>query len=208
MQRASKTTRTAMGTRQHHAFQPDLPAAAPPPPVDHAVMGTDSNDIRAANQFLARSRPAAPQGGAGGHSYGLQLHREPKHKSEHNILTVKTESEETQDKTAMIKDETAKIKAEASAEAKRKRAQADLINAQAQKLQAQNTNVAFTKMIQMMKLQQHQEEQEAQQQQQQEKQTMKMMKFMDGMMKKWGAEEMEGKKHKASSLQQEFSSFL
>merc|ERR1712216_402447 len=118
--------------------------------------------------------------------YGLQLHREPKHKSEHNILTVKTESEETQDKTAMMKAETAKIKAEASAEAKRKRAHADLINAQAQKLQAQNTNVAFTKMIQMMKLQQHQEEQEAQQQQQQEKQTMKMMKFMDGMMKRWG----------------------
>ena len=208
MQRASKTTRTAKGPLHHYAFQPDLPAAAPPPPADHAVIGTGSNDIRAANQFLARSQPAAPQGGAGGHSYGLQLHREPKHKSEHNILTVKTESEETQDKTAMMKAETAKIKAEASAEAKRKRAQADLINAQAQKLQAQNTNVAFTKMIQMMKLQQHQEEQEAQQQQQQEKQTMKMMKFMDGMMKKWGAEEMEGKKHKASSLEQEFSSFL
>lgn len=169
---------------RHYAFQPDLPVAAPPPPVDHAVMGTDSNDIRAANQ------------------YG---HREPKRNS---ILTVKTESEETQDKTAMMKAETAKIKAEASAEAQRKRAQADLINAQAQKLQAQNTNVAFTKMIQMMKLQQHQEEQEAQQQQQQEKQTMKMMKFMDGMMKKWGAEEMEGKKHKASSLEQVFSSFL
>ena len=201
-----KTTRNAELHLHHHAFQPDLPAAAPPPPVDHAVMGTDSNDIRAANQFLVRSQPAARQGGAGGHSYGLLGNQEKRQKS--TILTVKTESEETQDKTAIMKAETAKIKAEASAEAKKKRAQADLINAQAQKLQAQNTNVAFTKMIQMMKLQQHQEEQEAQQQQQQEKQTMKMMKFMDGMMKKWGAEEMEGKKHKASSLEQVISSFL